>query len=320
MISGEKILVTGVTGAVAGPIAAYLAKNNEVWGLARFLEPEDSARQGAEIRVSKLDARSEIERLGIKTCSADIGSGNLTGVPDDFTYVLHAAFVRVPRIPKQFEIAYRVNGDGVGFVMHHCRKAKAALLVSSGTIYAPNDGVYHAYREDDPLGGAKAHWSPSSPVSKVIQEAVGSFCSRAFDLPMTIVRLFMPYGTPRLGPSHDIEAMKRGEEIFLQNGPQPQTPIHVEDLCDQLEAILGSAGVPPLITNWTGDEVISSRAWCEMAGERLGVTPRFRVEQIQGAHGGFIGDAEKRRSITGACRINFADGYQKLIDDYHVGN
>jgi nucleoside-diphosphate-sugar epimerase len=320
MIRGEKILVTGVTGAVAGPLAAYLARNNEVWGLARFLEVDDPARRGTEIRVARLDARAEIERLGIKTCSADIGSGDLSGVPDDFTYVLHAAFVRVPRIPEQFKIAYRINADGVGFVMQHCRKARAALLLSSGTVYAPNDDVYHAYHEDDPLGGAKAHWSPSSPVSKVIQEAVGGFCSRAFNLPMTIVRLFMPYGTPRLGPALDILAMKRGAEIFLQNGPQPQTPIHIDDLCDQLEAMLGSAGVPPLVTNWTGDEVISSRTWCEMAGDRLGIVPRFRVEQIQGAHGGFIGDPQKRRSITGACRVKFAEAYQKLIDDHHVGD
>jgi nucleoside-diphosphate-sugar epimerase len=317
MISGEKILVTGVTGAVAGPLAAYLARNNEVWGLARFLEPDDSARRGAEIRVAKLDARAEIERLGIKTCRADIGSGDLSSVPTDFTYVLHCAFVRLPRMPQQFEIAFRVNADGVGFVMQHCRRAKAALLVSSGTVYSPNEEVYHAYREDDPLGGAKALWSPSSPVSKVIQEAVGGFCSRAFNLPMTIVRLFMPYGTPRLGPSLDIEAIKRGEEIFLQNGPQPQTPIHVDDLRDQLEAMLGSAGVPPLVTNWTGDEVISSREWCETAANRLGLVPRFRTEQVKGAHGGFIGDSQKRRGITGACRIKFADGYQKLIDEFH---
>ena len=36
MISGEKILVTGVTDLVGLPIAGYLAGHNEVWGLARF--------------------------------------------------------------------------------------------------------------------------------------------------------------------------------------------------------------------------------------------------------------------------------------------
>ena len=38
MISGEKILITGVTGVVARPLAEFLAKNNEVWGVARFAE------------------------------------------------------------------------------------------------------------------------------------------------------------------------------------------------------------------------------------------------------------------------------------------
>ena len=39
MISGEKILVTGVSGTVAGPLARYLAPDNDVWGIARFADP-----------------------------------------------------------------------------------------------------------------------------------------------------------------------------------------------------------------------------------------------------------------------------------------
>jgi nucleoside-diphosphate-sugar epimerase len=36
MISGEKILITGAAGLGPFPIARRLAKDNEVWGLARF--------------------------------------------------------------------------------------------------------------------------------------------------------------------------------------------------------------------------------------------------------------------------------------------
>jgi nucleoside-diphosphate-sugar epimerase len=318
MISGEKILITGVTGAVAAPLAERLAKDNEVWGLARFLEPADPARTGKEIRIGSLRSRSAIEALGIRTCAADLASGDLSQAPDDFTYVLHFAFARLPPGPDQFERAYRINAEGTGFVLQHCRKAKAALVVSSGTIYSPHEDRDHAYVENDPLGGAKAPWSPSSPASKVIQEAVARYCARAYDLPTTIVRLFMPYGTPGLGPSLDIEAMKRGDEIFLQNGPQPQTPIHFDDICEQLEAMLGSAGTPALTTNWTGDEVISSQQWCEMAGEMLGLAPKFKIAQIPGTHPGFIGDAARRRSITGPCRVRFGEGYERLVRTHHA--
>ena len=35
-LEGKKIVVTGVTGMVAGPVAKALAANNEVYGAARF--------------------------------------------------------------------------------------------------------------------------------------------------------------------------------------------------------------------------------------------------------------------------------------------
>jgi nucleoside-diphosphate-sugar epimerase len=318
MISGEKILVTGVTGGVARPIAEYLARNNEVWGAARFLDKNDPARSGREIRVCDLAGRDAIEAAGIRTCQIDLSSGDLTGLPDDFTYVIHGAFARIPNCPEQFEIAFRTNADGPGFIWQHCRKARAALLISAGTIYAPNEDTWHRYTETDPLGGAKAHWSPASPASKIMTESVVGFCARAFNVPTTIARLFMPWGHPNLGPSLDIERIRSGEEIMLVNGPQPQTLIHIDDICDQLEAMLGSAGVPPLVTNWAGDDEVSSRDWCEIAARKLGIEARFHEVKVPGAHGGFLGDATKRRSITGPCRVKFADAYDRLIEAHHT--
>ena len=35
-LSNKKILITGATGQVAAPIAHYLARNNQVWCIARF--------------------------------------------------------------------------------------------------------------------------------------------------------------------------------------------------------------------------------------------------------------------------------------------
>ena len=38
-LTGRRILVTGVTGMVAGPMAARLASDNTVYGAARFADP-----------------------------------------------------------------------------------------------------------------------------------------------------------------------------------------------------------------------------------------------------------------------------------------
>jgi nucleoside-diphosphate-sugar epimerase len=76
MLHGEKILVTGVTGKIAFPIARALAKQNEVWGAARLPKPGD---------CEKLSA------AGIKPVQFDMATGNVSTLPADFGYVFHAA-------------------------------------------------------------------------------------------------------------------------------------------------------------------------------------------------------------------------------------
>ena len=39
-LSGRRVLVTGASGLVAFPVAAELAKSNEVYAVARFSDPE----------------------------------------------------------------------------------------------------------------------------------------------------------------------------------------------------------------------------------------------------------------------------------------
>ena len=59
MLSGEKILLTGPAGGIAFGIARALARDNEVWGIARFSDPAQ---------------RAEVEALGVKTRVVDLQS------------------------------------------------------------------------------------------------------------------------------------------------------------------------------------------------------------------------------------------------------
>jgi nucleoside-diphosphate-sugar epimerase len=76
MLDSEKILITGATGKIAFPIARALAQRNEVWGAARLREQADRGRLG--------DA-------GITPIAFDMSTGDFPALPDDFTYVFHAA-------------------------------------------------------------------------------------------------------------------------------------------------------------------------------------------------------------------------------------
>src|SRR6059058_468087 len=73
-LSGKRILVTGVTGMVAGPMAARLAVDNTVYGAARFADPA---------------AREMHEAAGVSTVRIDLERGELDEVSGDLDYVLH---------------------------------------------------------------------------------------------------------------------------------------------------------------------------------------------------------------------------------------
>jgi UDP-glucuronate 4-epimerase len=116
MLKDQKILITGPTSQVGLPVARELAKDNEVYGLARFSKPAD---------------REKIEALGVRTIAADLGESPLDEVPDDFTIVLHFAVV------KSGDFAYdlRANAEGAGRLMSRCRSARAFLHCSTGGVY-----------------------------------------------------------------------------------------------------------------------------------------------------------------------------------------
>ena len=120
MLSGEKILITGPAGQIAYPLARYLAADNEVWGIARFGDEESRAR---------------VDELGVTTRVCDMASGDFSALPDDFTYVLHLAAFQGPGL--DFDHAITVNAEGTGLLLAHCRRANAALVMSTHSVYRP---------------------------------------------------------------------------------------------------------------------------------------------------------------------------------------
>lgn len=299
MISGEKVLVTGVHGAVALPLARALAAANDVWGAARFSDPA---------------LRSKIEAIGIKTVAVDLGSGAFDELPDDFTYVLHLAYFRGGN--DGFEESFRTNAEGTGLVLQHCRRAKAALVMSSHVVYTPGDDPWHAHREDEPVGGMRAPWAATAPSAKVAEESVARFCARAFDLPVTIARLNTVYGPdPRYLPSMNARSIAKGEPVVVRGDPCAHSPIHVDDMSWQLEPLLEAASVPATIVNWCGDTVVTAHEWCDIAAAVAGNEAEVTVRTVPGAPCQNVGDPARRAAITGPCRVTFDEGYRRALRD-----
>ena len=107
MLSDKKILITGVTGQIGFPIANFLAKNNEVWGVARFTN--DRKKQF-------------LEESNIQTFPLDLNSQDYGKLPDDFDHVIHFAIFQGQE--NDYDLAISNNAEATGLLMSHCRDAK----------------------------------------------------------------------------------------------------------------------------------------------------------------------------------------------------
>lgn len=296
----EKILITGPAGRVAFPLAARLARDNAVFGIARFASEDERAR---------------VEAAGIRTRRVDLADPDWADLPDDFSLVLHFAAAIGPEL--SFADAIRINGTGTGRLMNRFRRARAFLVASSRAVYAEPVDPDRIQHESDPLGGdSPLPYSPTYRVSKLAQEAVASFWAAELGLPTILARLNVVYGDNGGLPAMLLERMKAGLPIPLGlHGATRAAPIHHDDLFAQLPGLVAGASVPATIVNWAGDEPVSMHALCEYMGRLTGCEPRF-VETAE-VSGNRPSDPVLRRRLAGPCRVDWRDGIRRMIEALH---
>jgi nucleoside-diphosphate-sugar epimerase len=295
--TGEKILITGPAGQIAFPLARSLAADNEVWGIARFGDPEK---------------RRKVEDLGVTTRRCDLATGDFSEVPDDFTYVVHLAAYQEPGL--DYDQAIRQNAEATGLLLAHCRRARGALVMSTHSVYEPNDDALHVYAETDPLGDVHSSMSPTYSVSKIAQEAVARTCARQFDLPVVIARMNASYGDNGGLPVYHLDAVMAGEPVTTRWDPCSYSPIHEDDINEQTVALLATASVPARVVNFAGDEAVSVQEWCAYLGELTGRPARVNVAQVSGTLRGSIASTEVRRSLAGPCKVSWREGLRRAYE------
>jgi nucleoside-diphosphate-sugar epimerase len=295
-----KVLITGPTGQLAAPIAQALAVDNEVWGIARFSEP---------------GSRERVEAAGVKTLVCDLADADFSALPDDFTYVLHLA--AVTRGGNDYDWAISVNAEGTGLLLQHCRKAKAALVMSTHSVYKPQEAHDHVFVETDPLGDVNAANTPTYSVAKIGQEAVARYCARAFDLPVIIARMNAAYYGFGGLPMTQVEATVAGQAVHTRWDPCWYSPIHQDDINDQTEALLAGASVPATIVNWAGDEPVSVQDWCSYSASLIGREANVVVSYPPGTLKGSIADNSRRLALAGPCKVPWRDGMRRMMEDRH---
>jgi nucleoside-diphosphate-sugar epimerase len=294
VLSGEKILVTGAAGQIGSGLAEALVKNNEVWGIARFSNPAQ---------------RKKIESFGVRTHATDLGKPDFSALPHDFTYLVHVA---VSLENQDYDRALQVNAEGTGFLLSRFRNVKAALVMSSLSVYKPHPDPWHPFVETDPLGDTVAAGAAYS-VSKISQEAVARFCAREFGIPVTIARMGAAYGVQGGLPMMHLQRIMVGQPVKTRWSPCPYSPIHQDDIDAQLEGMLSIASTTATIINWCGDEAVTVQEWTAYMGELLGTPTRVQVDEIPCASRGVVGDSTKRRSVTGPSKVSWKDGFRRTL-------
>ncbi len=95
------------------------------------------------------------------------------------------------------------------------------------------------------------------------------------------------------------------------------SPIHDDDICDQVEPLLDAATVPATIVNWAGDEPVSVQEYCKYFGELLGVEAEVVVTPMPGASRGSVGGSHQaqldHRPVQGRLARRLPPGRRALL-------
>ena len=290
-LTDARILITGPTSQVALPVVAQLAKENQVYGLARF---------------EKEESRAKVEALGAKTLAVDLASGDFKGVPQDFDYVLHFAVVRT----GDFDYDLRANAEGVGLLMAHCRDARAFLHCSTAGVY--HDEGNQPLKETDPLGDNHRVMMPTYSLCKIAAESVVRTSARLFDLPTTIARFSVPYGDNGGWPWFHLMMMNAGAPIPVHtDGPSFYNLIHEDDYTAMLPGMLANASVPATTLNWGGSEPTSIEEWCAHLSELTGL--EAKLTPTENTLRGIQLDPARMHASVGQTGVAWRDGIRRMV-------
>lgn len=296
-LSGKRVLVTGASGLVAFPVAAELAKDNEVFALARWSDPAQ---------------RKRIEAAGANPISFDLANEDLSSLPRSVDVVINYAV-----LPPNFgNTAYDVNTGATGRLARHYRDAEAFVHGSTGSLYAYQGE--RPLREEDPYG---LHSSGENyAASKIGAEYLLKHLSVDYQLPVTMVRIFSFYGPRGGGVTQRVDQVARGEPVSVYPGVRNvHTPLYEDDYVEKTIAAAGIARVGAEIVNVGGSESCTTQEYCIMAGEILGKEPIF-VEN--GGSWPIWADTTKMEKLLGPSKVSVREGVRRVLEqtDQRLGN
>jgi nucleoside-diphosphate-sugar epimerase len=238
----------------------------------------------------------------------DMSSGDFSAVPDDFTYVFHAA---VDPGAGDWRRCVQTNADHSGKLLHRCRKAKGFVYCSTGSIYK-----YQGHRPLTEADGPGVPDRANYSFSKIAGEAVCTWVAEHFKIPLTIIRICSTYGPLGGAPADRLELILQRKPIPLHpDKPSNFNPIYEDDYVDLGIRAMQAAALPPVVVNWAGSETVSAEDYCAYLGKLVGIEPIF--EYTPSAHTALWPDVTYMHEILGRTRVHWRDGFRRMIEARH---
>jgi UDP-glucuronate 4-epimerase len=296
-LTDRTIVVTGVTGQVARPLAVVLAKENRVVGAARF---------------NNAAVRDELQAAGVECVRVDLATGDVGGLPEDAHYVLNFAVAKT----NDWEADLAANSGGLAYLMEHHRGARGFLHCSSTAVYKPSG--HRAFAEDDPLGDNHGVWPflRTYSICKIAAEGTARWGAARFSLPTTIARLSVPYGDNGGWPAIHLQMMLSGHAVPVHvDAPSVYNPLHADDISATVPRLLAVASVPAVTVNWGGSEPVSIEEWCTYLAELTGTEARFAptehtIDSVQI-------DTTRMHELIGPTTVPWREGMLRMARARH---
>ena len=198
-----------------------------------------------------------------------MSTGDFSAIPDDFSYVFHAA---VDTGADDWRRCVETNAQNSGDLLYHCRTAKGFVFCSTGSIYG--------YQGQRPLTEADPPGVPLRAELQLLQDRrrvrvhVGRQAVRhpAHDHPDLLDLRAGGWRTGRPA-GDDVGAASRFASIRMQ--PNNYNPIYEDDYVELGIRAMEVAATPPIVVNWAGSETVSVEDYCTFMGELVGVEPIF---------------------------------------------
>jgi UDP-glucuronate 4-epimerase len=201
---------------------------------------------------------------------------------------------------------FKVNVEGTGRLLEHCRAAKTFVFCSTGGVYAKQT---RPVREDDDYGAP----IPAYSLSKVSAEQLVRFLAPRLGVPTIILRIGAVYGPEATGPMVRIQRMLRGKEVWVNPAePRRGSVMWVDDAVRLAIVALEKGQIPPVTVNFSGDDPVSIEEYCRYSGELLGVEPKFRyTDETYPAN---QMDTTLMHQVLGTCEVGWREGFKRLLE------